>query len=236
MRIETYLNTTREDVEQRAHNIWLGISLGNKYFTAGHMERYIAWALTHTKERVLIVIGDAIQAVNIEVLDGRTPHHALKRARKLGDERHAMISAVIATLPPEQQTQVRLVRFDEVTEAAAYQRNLQVVEEAYARHPAFREEIRSIVRNGRRDRSEKIDHLPDERLDRLADYILDELPLYTNGVQVNGEAAVHTLTLYPAMTMLEGLCAGLQQGTRFPEVAAQLDLSNRTGILEAYVE
>src|SRR3990167_1960275 len=232
MRIEKYLNTTPEEVGSRRHDIWLGISLWNKYFTAEHMERYITWALAHTKERVLIVIGDAIQAVNIEVLDSRTPHHALKRARKLGDEQHAVISAVIAALPPAQQELVRLVRFEEVTGAQPYRHNLQVVEEAYEKNPAFREAIRTIIRNGRKDRTEKIAHLTEEKLDRLADYILDELPLYANGAQANGAATVHTLTLYPSLTMLDELCTGLWQGTCFPEVAAQLDLSNRTAILD----
>lgn len=236
MKIEKYLNITQEELERRGHNIWLGISLGNKYFTAEHIEKYITWALAHTKERVLIVIGDTIHAANIEVLDGRTPRHAMRRALKLGNDRHAEISAVIATLPPERQALVRLARFDEVTEAGHYRHNLQVVDEAYERNPSFRETIRTIVRTGRKDRTEKIAHLADEKLDRLADYILDELPLYANGVQANGEETTYTLTLYPALTMLDELCAGLQQGTRFPEVAARLDLANRIAILDAYVE
>lgn len=83
MRIANYLNIAPQEVELRRQDVWPGISLGNRYFAADHFEKKIRWAQAYTKERVLVVIGDSLQALNIEVLDSRTPHHASRRARSL---------------------------------------------------------------------------------------------------------------------------------------------------------
>jgi hypothetical protein len=32
---------TPEEITSKAHNIWLGISLGNKYFTKENIEKYL---------------------------------------------------------------------------------------------------------------------------------------------------------------------------------------------------
>ena len=70
MKIVTYLNTTKEEVESNKYNIWFGISLGNRYFSKENLKEYIPWLVRHTKDHVLVVIGDSIHAINIEVLDG----------------------------------------------------------------------------------------------------------------------------------------------------------------------
>ena len=236
MRIASWINTTREEVEARRHHVWLGISLGNRYFSAAHVGGYVGWALAHTRERVLIVIGDALQAINIEILDSRTPHHALKRAMKLGDARHAEVSALVATLPDADRRRVRVAHFAEVAEAETYRQNLAAVEEAYRGHSGFRAHVQAMVRAGRPDHADKIARLSEDKLDRLAEYILKELPLYVDGVEAQGEPEVFTLSLYPARTALEELVTGLHGGTLFPEIGARLRLDNPIAMLEAYVE
>lgn len=240
MKIASWINTTREEVEARRHHVWLGISLGNRYFTAAHVGGYVGWALVHTKGRVLIVIGDALQAINIEILDSRTPHHALKRAMKLGDARHAEISALVATLPAADQARVRVAHFAEVTAAETYRRNLEAIGEAYRGHAGFRAHVQAMVRAGRPDHADKIAHLPEDKLDRLAEYILKELPLYVDGVEVGdgagGETEPFTLSLYPARTQLDELVTGLHGGTLFPEIGARLRLDNPIAMLEAYAD
>lgn len=236
MRIANWINTTREEVEARRHHVWLGISLGNRYFSAEHVGGYIAWALAHTKERVLVVIGDALQAINIEILDSRTPHHAMKRALKLGNERHAEISALVAGLPEAERARVRVAHFEEVTLAPTYRQNLAAIEEAYRGHAGFRAHVQEMVLAGRPDHADKISRLPGDKLDRLAEYILHELPLYVDGAEADGEREAFTLSLYPARTRIDDLVAGLHGGTLFPEIAARLRLDNPIAMLEAYVD
>jgi cyclo(L-tyrosyl-L-tyrosyl) synthase len=236
MRIAGWINTTREEVEARRHHVWLGISLGNRYFSPEHVGGYIRWALAHTKERVLVVIGDALQAINIEILDSRTPHHAMKRAMTLGDRRHAEVSGLVAALPEAERARVRVAHFAEVTGAPAYRQNLAAIEEAYRGHAGFRAHVQAMVRAGRPDHADKIARLPEERLDRLAEYILHELPLYVDGAEAEGEAEAFTLSLYPAHTAIDDLVTGLHDGTLFPDLAARLRLDRPIAMLEAYVD
>ena len=74
MRIDAYLNTTKEDIDAKAFNIYFGFSLGNKYFTPEHIRSYIAWALENTKEKVAVLIQDKIQAINYEVKNSCRRH------------------------------------------------------------------------------------------------------------------------------------------------------------------
>lgn len=236
MRIEKYLNTNKKEVDDRVHNIWIGISLGNKYFTHDRIQKYIEWAVAHTKERVLVVIGDIIHAANIEIFSDRTPQAALRKALKLGDERYTEIQAIVDRLPKELQEKVRIVRWREVIDASHYQHNLRIIKGAYATNSAFTATIRSIVKAGRPDRSKEIETLPDVAFDKLAEYVLNEIPHFINGVQGYGEEVVYTLIPYPGLSLLDQFLIDLQTGIIFPEIKSQLQLENKIAILEAYTD
>jgi len=45
MLIKTYLNCTEQEIQSKKFNIFVGISLGNKYFTKENIKKYILWAL-----------------------------------------------------------------------------------------------------------------------------------------------------------------------------------------------
>lgn len=51
MRIEKYLNTTQAEVEGNQFNVFLGLSLGNRYWTSEHIWAFLLWALKHSKEK-----------------------------------------------------------------------------------------------------------------------------------------------------------------------------------------
>ena len=74
-----------------------------------------------------------------------------------------------------------------------------------------------------------------EELDRLADYVLYELPSFVNGVRGHDKELVYTLLPYPGLNALDDLTIGLSNKTMFPELAKKLNLKNKIGILEAYV-
>jgi hypothetical protein len=75
-----------------------------------------------------------------------------------------------------------------------------------------------------------------EELNRLADYVLYELPSFVNGVHGTEDNIVYTLLPYPGLNSLDDLTIGLSNRTMFVDLADKLQLSNRIGILEAYVE
>ncbi len=236
MRIATYLNTTPDEVQKKSHNIWLGISLGNKYFTKENIAEYIKWAMNNTKNEVLVVIADALHAVNLEVLDKRSPEHALRKAMKIGDDKDREIREIIATLQPNDRNKVRLVRWDDVTQNEIYKYNLKAIKDEFVSDKEFHDFMTNIVVDGRNDRTASISKMSREELDRLSDYVLYELPLFVNGVHIQGSDLVYTLLPYPGLNKLDDLSIGLSNRTMFPHLAEKLHLSNHIGIVEAYTD
>lgn len=236
MRIEKYLNTDANEVANKSFNIWIGISLGNKYFTQDHIKAYVEWALQYTKERVLVVIGDSLHAVNLEVLDNKTPAAAMRKVLNMGDIKYAEAQDIFSELPTDQQDKISVVRWRDILDAYDYQGKLSVVKAEYQNNSEFREYIRDITRNGRQDRTDKLSRLNEGELDRLCDYVLNEIPHFVNGVQGYGDDIVYTLIPYPGLTKLDELFVGIQNKTMFPELAEKLGVQNKIAILEAYVE
>lgn len=236
MRIEKYLNTTKEEVENKSFNIWIGISLGNKYFTKEHIQAYIVWALEHTKEKVLVVVADALHATNLEVLDRRTSKAALRKALQIGDIKFDEVKEIISKLTHEQRTRINVVRWKDIVDTEEYKNNIAIILDAYKNNFAFRQEIQGITKLGRKDRSDRLEKLSEAELDRLCDYVLNEIPHFVNGVQGYGDNIVYTLIPYPGLSKLDELFVGLQNKKLFPEVAERLNITNKIAILEAYVE
>lgn len=236
MRIATYLNTTPQEVTQKQHNIWIGVSLGNKYFTKKHIEEYIKWSLLNTKQQVLIVIPDVLHSINLEVLDRRSPQRALQKAIRIGDSKEAEIKEIISQLSSDDQNKIKIIRWTNILKNKEYEHNLKIIKEEFLNNVEFHKFIVDIVKNGRPDRSVRLSKMSLEELNRLADYVLYELPSFVNGVQSTEDNIVYTLLPYPGLNSLDDLTIGLSNRTMFVGLADKLQLTNKIGILEAYVE
>lgn len=232
VRVEEYLNTTKQEVEDKNFNIWLGVSLGNKYFTKEHIWAYIEWALKYTKEGVLVVIPDTLHSVNLEVLDNKSSTAALRKAIKMGDSKYSEIKEIIYKLLPKEQSKIKVARWGDVINTVHYQKNLQIIKNEYVHNADFRYHIRDIVKSGRQDRIGRLGRLAEQELDRLCEYVLGEIPHFINGVQLDN--IVYTLIPYPGVTKLDELFIGLQNKTLFPEIAEKLHITNKIAILSAY--
>jgi tRNA-dependent cyclodipeptide synthase len=236
MRVESYLNVTPQEIANRHHNIWIGVSLGNAYFTKENLEHYIKWSIENTKDKVLVVIADALQAINFEVLDHRSPERASKKAMKIGDQKETEINEIIATLSHEDRTKVKVVRWKDILTNDTYKKNIKVIKEEFFSNPEFHMFITDIVKFGRQDRSERLSNMTSEELDRLSDYVLYELPHFVDGVQCCGDMLIYTVIPYPGLNKLDELAVGLSNKTMFPTLAEKLNVSHKIGIIEAYVE
>lgn len=236
MRIASHLNITAEEIQNKKHNIWIGISLGNKYFTKENIEEYIIWALANTKESVLVVIPDALHAINLEILDRRSSNKALAKAVKIGDEKNKEIEEIISTLSEEEKGKIKVVRWKDILNHDSYKQNIELIKNEYKNNPEFHDLILDITKSGRLDRSERISKMTEVELDRLADYVLYELPHFVDGVQAYGSDLIYTAISYPGLNKLDELAVGLSNKTMFPELADKLNLTHRIGIIEAYIK
>jgi tRNA-dependent cyclodipeptide synthase len=232
MRIVTYLNTTKKEVESKIHNICVGVSIGNKYFSADNIRKYVEWGLMYTKDDLLVFIADAIQAVNFEIFDKRNSASAHRKAIKAGDKMEKIIKERIDDL--NDRKKVKLVRWEDVTNTEAYRENLKKIHSFYQANAEFRNYIIQSIKAGRPDKKDKFEKMSDAELDRLAEYVLQEIPFFVNGIEHGGR--VYTLIPYPGLTMIDKLFIGLNNQVMFPELADKLRIENKIGILEAYTD
>jgi tRNA-dependent cyclodipeptide synthase len=237
MRIATYLNATKEEVGSKKFNIWIGCSLGNNYFTKKHLEEFILWALEHTRENVLVAIPDKIYAINLEVLDGYKPERALRVAIKKGDEKIALVQEIISTLTPSQQNLVIIARWHELEQSKYHAYRTKVLFEEFQKKGPFYEYILEVVKENPKV---QLKNPSLEGLEKLAEYVLYEIPVFLNGAKYGGKpedgGKTYSLIIYPGLGSFDYLCDGLQKHTLSPGLSKRLKITDWQAILEAYAE
>jgi len=237
MKILTYLNTNKDEVESKKYNIWIGISLGNRFFTKENIKKYIEWALEHTKDDVLVVIGDSLQAINFEVLDGYPKIRALENALRKGDEKEKEIKAILSEFSRAKRDLVKIVRFRHVTASKYHDYRLEVLHNEFKANQNFHDYIIKILNENKKVSSK---NLSNDQLDKLAEYILQEIPVYLNGAKYGGipehGGKTYLLQIYPGIGLIDSLLIALQDGTLFSELTKKLKITDKIAILEGYPE
>lgn len=235
MRIETYVTTTKDAVDSKEHNIWIGISLGNKYFTKAHIRKYIDWALTYTKESVLVAIIDDIHALNYEVFDKRPKDSALRKARRVGDKKAVEVQEIIRELPEEDRKRIYITRWSDLVNTKYHTYRQKLLFDEFESNKEFHNHIIEIISEGRGDR---VAELSEDDQNYLAEYILREIPLFLNGAKYKTRDGWQTYSLipYPGLGKLDELLIGLQNKIIFPELADKLKITDKIALLEAYVD
>lgn len=235
MKIVTYLNTNKEEVESKKFNIWIGISLGNKYFNKENIKEYIKWALEYTKEEVLVVIGDSLQAINLEVLDGYKKLRAIKKAIEIGDSKEKEVKEIINHLPKNKSKFVKVVRFRHVASSKYHDYRLEVLRSEFGNNLIFRERVIDILKENKKVCSKE---RSDEEVCKLAEYILQEIPVYLNGAKYGGlpehGGKKYLLQIYPGLGLIDSLLMELQEGNSFPTLTKKLKITDKIAILEGY--
>lgn len=228
MRIATYLNTSKQEVFTKKLNIIIGISIGNKYFTKEHIRDYLLWSIENTKERVAVLIPDKIHAVNYEVRSGYNNRKAEKRARREGEKIKNIVEEIINDFSEEQQTIVDVLKWEEI-ETDNHKSMVSIFYDEFKNNPKFKSDVLEIVKEY--FCSEK---LADCDYEKLATYILEELPMLVAGIEHKG--IKYNLLPYPGISKIDNLKIGLQEGTIYPEITKKLSITNKLRYIEAYAE
>jgi len=194
MRIQTYLNCTKEDIESKKFNIFIGISLGNKYFSKENIEKYILWGLENTKTDIVVLIADSNHAINYEVFNRERTEKALKIATKKGIEIENIIKEIVQRLPEDKQSLVKTAKWDDTRNSANYKHSMPFILNEFTENIDFYKTILKIINENLGERI-ILHGLEKERLDKLALYVLDELPIFINGFEFDGK--IYNLHPYP---------------------------------------
>lgn len=230
MRITRYFNCTQAEIDSKKFNIYLGISLGNKYFSKEHLREYLKWAFEYTRERILFVIADINHAKNYEVFSKYSSGKALRRALRDGDKVVATINELLAEFPEEERHRVTIIRWGDLQATSYYQDKQPLVMDEFKNNQAFNKYILDIVDENLKDRVAGLDVA---QKDKLAEYVLDEIPIMVNGITWQG--TLYNLYPYPGTGLYDELLMGLQNKTLFPELAQKLEITNRSAEVEAFV-
>ena len=230
MKVTNYLNTTKEKVDLKDYNPWIGISLGNKYFTPERLKDYIESCLLIAKKQVLVIVADDLQAINYAVFEGKSHEVALAKARRKGEVVFCILTEIVNQLPEHDRTNVRIVRWQELTETTWYQERLKIYREMFQSED-FKDKLIQIVQMNMGDRLDKIS---DSEVEKLTTYVLEELPIFMGAL--NFEGYDYDLHLYPGLSLLDNFIIDLQKGKTFPEILRRISVTRELAIIEAYAD
>lgn len=228
MNIKTYLNATKNDVESKKFNIFIGLSLGNKLFNKESIREYIQWALNFSKEKVVVLIADKIHAVNYEVRRGYPKERAFSVALRKGKEIERLIERVLSNLLEKEKNRVVILHWQDIINEE-YIRKLDIIYKAFRENKEFHKRILEIVKE---NTNSSIIYLKDGDYEKLAQYSLDEIPLLVCGFSYSD--IQYNLIPYPGIGKIDTLAVDLQEGNDFPSITNDLQIQSKVAILEAY--
>jgi tRNA-dependent cyclodipeptide synthase len=195
-----YFNVTQEEIEKKLFNIFVGISLGNKFLTPQLAKKYVKWAHYYTKDNALILIADKIDVVNWMVFNKLNLKEAEKKVRNKAWGIKGLFDKAIRTLAREENdptyiTKVYIVFWEDVTNNEGYRHLKEILTQEYKENKDFRNQVLYFVNKYIERRGLKPSEISNEDKDKLADYILSELPTLIGGIFWNN--TLYNLCLYP---------------------------------------
>lgn len=224
MVIKNLLNVKESDILEKNFNILLGISLGNKFFSEENIELYLKWALNNTKKRIAFLVPDKIHAINHEVLNHYSESQSIDIAFKQGDEASKICNDLIKRLDNKSQEYIKVLRWEDI-ETEKYKQMFQVLNLAFKQDINFRNIIIEVVR----ENIKKKDLIMSD-YEKLAKYVIAELPMLISGVEYEEE--IYDLLPYPGISKIDYLALDLQEGRSFPEITKELDIKSVMKIID----
>lgn len=218
MKIKTIIGATRKEIESKNFNIFVPISLGNKWFTKENIKRYILWALKYSKEDIVVVIADKLHQINIEVKDHYKPERAKRKVERISMKIEIEIMEIVETLRAEEQARIIILRWKNIDQENKY---LSMKEEIYSefhKNKLFREIIVDIVKESVKKLKNR--NFNEREILKLSEYVLNELPVFLYGVECNHK--LYNLHPYPVFTKICALVNKIQGGD-FPNLYTKIN-------------
>jgi len=223
---------TIDEIKAKKFNIYLGISLGNKWFTKENIKEYLIWALKYTKEKVGVLVADTLHSVNYEVRNNISPEKAKTKAIKQGDGICKIIQEVIGEFSKEDQEKIIIIRWDEIVNTKTNEKSKKIFEKKFKEDPKFKEGILRIIREyTSHDKQKKFS---DAEIEKLATYILNELPEILHGYEIKG--VYFNVYIYPQDSILSEFVDKIQKKEIFPELHNQIENIDANTFVELKVE
>jgi tRNA-dependent cyclodipeptide synthase len=217
MKIYKIRGGTQTEVKAGKYLLHVGVSLGNKWFTPEKTAELIAWALPLSRGQLVVNVVDLIHAINLEVGDRLDHVTALARAKDMGANFLAAVRAEVETrVPLEQRAKILYTDWGDVS-TPEFKEKVGKVRVIYQTDTEFRDTIHRMVRQYT---SRKAMGYTDSDIDRLGEYIVEELPELLCRVPIGG--VVCDGYVYPFDGDVTRMVERIQKGEAFPEIRAQV--------------
>ena len=228
IQIKETLLIPKEDIFNKRYNLWMGLSLGNKWFTKNNLEKLIDFGLKHTKKSLLILIPGRLQASNLRYIDNLSRAQSLKRAFEMEDEKRQEVEVIVSRLPAKDQKKIIIANYDDtLTPKVIRQRELFMSE--FAKQKVFYDSVMEISNEMLKIRGRTISK---DRAESVALYVLQELPLFLNGVSVIDRNELYSVILYPGLGKFDELVVKIIKSDEFKTLRDKLGIINKTGIAD----
>jgi tRNA-dependent cyclodipeptide synthase len=220
-----YINIEKGEVESKKFNIFIGISLGNLFFSKENLRGYVLWALKYTCEDVVVMIADDIQAVNYQTFKELNEEEALVKARELGEEKEITVRRIISVLPEKDRNSIKIIKWKDVA-SEEYSRKVGLIFEEFEKNEKFRKTIVGIVSSAFGDKMKDID---ESGVLKLSEYVLNELPLMIEGLNYGNK--FYSVMPYPRKTPLDDFILGVHDGRLFPELFSKIIKNKKLAVV-----
>ncbi len=230
MNIEKYFCISQKDLDLQKRNIFIPICLGNKFFfykdvPSENIKMYLEWALLHTKEKVLVVVVDKIQATNFFVRNKRRTEQASRRyVLKQGEIIKNEIEKIIYRLSQQDQKRVKAIVWKDYEKDDSFcKQTTELVYTEFKQNRVFQENILEAVKNSVTDRVFTV-----EEYLKLCEYVLDEFSIVYSGVTYQG--VLYSVYLYPETDAVLELIEKIKENVIFHDIHTKLP-STKTGVV-----
>ena len=224
--INETLGVSKESILNKEHNLWVGFSFGNKWFTKENLERLINFELKYTNRSLLILIPSRLYATNLRYVDKLSRAESLKRAFEAGDKQFLEVQNIKAGLGAEAQKKVIVAKYDDVlTSQCIAQRGILLRE--FSKQQEFYNLVMEIAFEMLELRSRTTSK---DRAESVALFVLQELSFFIDGVMKIGTSIVHTVVLYPGLGKIDELVMKIRNGDNLRLLREKLNIKNFIGI------
>lgn len=191
-----YFHVSQEEIDKKLFNIFIGISLGNKLLTPELAKKYVRWAHKNTRENTVVFIADDIDVINWMTFRNMSRTEAEKKVHKKSDGLKKLFDRAICELAREDDdptyiSKVHVLFWSDICNHK-YNHLKEILAEEYLTNLGFRNDVLYFVDKYIEMRNTEVSL---EDRNKLADYIISELPILLGGISWND--TLYNLLLYP---------------------------------------
>ena len=228
LELKQTLLVTKESILNQEHNLWIGYSYGNKWFTQEHILELINFGLTYTKDSLLIWIPGRLYATNFRYIENNSRADALRQAFEVGDKHREEIEMMIQNLPEDRRNKIIVANYDETLSLKAIAQR-EILMREFSKQGKFYKYVMDISNAILKARERTVSK---ERAESVALYVLQELPFFLDGISKVDSTIVHTVMLYPGLGELDFLVENIKTKSEFGDLRERLKITHETGIAD----